>query len=150
MTERDQLEKSHFDFYSDVFFYYLFSVFDNIGHVLNNMHALGVEESKVYLKAIIEKLKNPHRELYEKLTTIIMSDEYLQAASMRKAIAHNMRPSQAVGLIAAQRGPTITVSAGEYVTAKETASCIQSILPVLTKSLDFASDYGLRQLYSEA
>lgn len=83
-TIKEYLNSHLFDYYAEIFYYYYFSVRDNIGQILNVYFNLNFEENEVYFNKIASKISDIKvREIIEdfiNLTTKI--------SKFRNAFAH--------------------------------------------------------------
>jgi len=62
--------KDWFDYYSDTFYYKLFSALDMVGHLLNVRHELGIEQQQVSFRRAVNQLPDRDNSLYIALDEI--------------------------------------------------------------------------------
>lgn len=84
--------KGWFDFYSDTFYYKLFSAWDSVGHMINVAYGLSVK--KVSFSTAVKALNNRRNEiLYKRLKELQNSTGFVKAKEIRNDIAHNYLPN---------------------------------------------------------
>ena len=94
MTNRQLHIMSEFCYYVDIFYYKIFSVFDSLGHLLNEMFSLGLIDNNVNFKSAIKKLKNNNGDLYAELTKIRGNHEFVKANKLRNYFTHYFSPCE--------------------------------------------------------
>ena len=94
MTNRQRLILIEFCYYVDVFYYKIFSAFDSLGHLLNEMFALELIDNNVNFKSAIKKLKNKNKDLYAELNKIRGNKEFIKANNLRNDFTHNFSPCE--------------------------------------------------------
>src|SRR5574341_1251062 len=87
--EKHFIIKDWFDFYSDTFYYKLFSAWDTIGHVLNVYFKLGIKPEQVYFPNAVSELRQANVDLWKKLDDILNSPAYQKAKILRNDVTHN-------------------------------------------------------------
>jgi HEPN superfamily protein len=83
--------KSWFDYYADTFYQKLFAAWAVVGHVVNEMFALGLTERQVDFAPAIKRLADG--DLATALTSVLQNDAYEVARRLRNDISHNEAPS---------------------------------------------------------
>ena len=63
--------KMWFDYFSDTFYYKLFSAWDIIGHFLNVKYGLKIPNDKVYFSIAVNKLKDINKNIYSNFNDIM-------------------------------------------------------------------------------
>lgn len=130
--------KNWFDYYSDTFYYQLFSAWDIIGHIMNVYFNLGIEKGKVDFSKAVSKVKQSNYELWLKLDNILKSPPYEKARKLRNDIAHNYLP-RSVGFTVTTKitGNTKQIGLGirTYVTSKEIVKNILEILELFQETI---------------
>lgn len=96
-TERHFHIKDWFDFYSDTFYYKLFSAWDLVGHMINLAYGLGIKKKNVYFSTAVEALKKikGNEPLYKCLKDLQESKGFKRAKEIRNDITHNYLPNVA-------------------------------------------------------
>ena len=131
--------KDQFDYYSDIFYYKLFSVWDTIGHMLNVIFEINVSLNNVHFKTVLKKLEFYNKILYEKLEKIKTDPVFEKASEIRNDITHNYLPNS-VGLIVKKTKKNITVGVKNYFTTKEIKENIESVIILLKKTIEYIKD----------
>lgn len=86
--------KRWFNFYSEIFYYKLFSAWDSIGHMMNVACCLGLDANKVHFNRVVESLNNKgNTKLYERLNELKNSASFFRASRIRHDITHNYLPN---------------------------------------------------------
>ncbi|KPJ50705.1 MAG: hypothetical protein AMJ41_00915 [candidate division Zixibacteria bacterium DG_27] len=132
--KRHHLIKRQFDYYVDVFYYKIFSAWDNIGHVLNLAYDLGIK--RVSFKCVVPKLKTSNAGLHGRLHSILEDDNFTKASDLRNTVTHNYLPSQ-VGSAVTRRGDTVFFGAGDYIPSKVIKDNAAETVNLLVKTLDY-------------
>jgi len=86
--------KAQFDFYTDVFYYKIFSAWDTVGQLLFLIFplTLGANEKPSFALAL-NKLKDHRLALYSELKNITNHPEFKIARKFRNDITHNFQPN---------------------------------------------------------
>ncbi len=79
--------KAQFNYFADVFYYKLFSAWDNLGHIINNMYELEIK--KADFRRVVKGLKNIRPDLFDKLNNLIDLDEFRKMLKFRNSSTHN-------------------------------------------------------------
>jgi hypothetical protein len=88
-----------FAFYTDVFYYKLFSALDTIGQVLVVTYQLELRakknrvDEKVDFRKAVNALKETNPVLYRNLSEIMSDPDYETARTLRNDITHNFKPT---------------------------------------------------------
>lgn len=106
--------KRWFDYFSDIFYYQIFSSWDGVGHLINEQYQLGLDLDDVSFRRIIKPLKNANQELSQKLQDLIDSDVYKTALRIRNDIAHKHLPNVPGMIVVKQKSPSIGLSGRSY------------------------------------
>lgn len=86
--------KAQFDFYTDVFYYKIFSAWDTVGHLLFLMFSLTLEASKKPSFGLaIKRLAENQLALHRSLKKITSNTEFIKARKFRNDITHNFQPN---------------------------------------------------------
>lgn len=135
--------KDWFDYYSNAFYYSLFSAWDTVGHILNVYFRLGLQPERVYFASAVSKLQHSDLDLWRKLDDVLNSPVYQKAKSLRNDITHNYLPSSTgLGITTRKSETVITTSVGirKYVTSNEIKSNAVGILNLLCECIDTLAD----------
>ena len=136
-TERHFHIKGWFDFYSDTFYYKLFSAWDLVGHMINVAYGLSIKKKGVYFSTAVEALKNKGNEpLYKCLKKIQKSSEFVKAKEIRKDITHNYLPNVA-GIRVNRSDDLKSLSLkASYITSEEVVANAQKALDLFAKTME--------------
>ncbi len=133
--------KDWFDYYSDTFYYKLFSAWDTIGHMLNIYFNLNI--GRVDFSIAVGKIKQINFELWKKLDNIQNSPAYQKAKDLRNDVTHNYLPSSAgLAVTTVRSGNTITTSLGVrgYVTSKEIMNNVLEVLSLFQETIKIIAE----------
>lgn len=137
-TKDDHLNKSWFDFYVDVFYFKIFSMYDVLAHIVNVAFILGFQKRNTSMNQnLISKLKGIDAPLSSSLSALLDSPEFIRAKEIRNDISHNYLP-HSVGMSVTRNGGTITVGIKSYIKSREiikNMNEIQSILCEMIKAI---------------
>lgn len=117
--EEDNRNKFAFEYYSDVFFYKVFSVLDAMAHLMTLIFPLtwGKKEKISFYKAL-QKIKEINHELYKELSDIIEKREFKEINRIRNNTTHNFSEGHVHSeVVQKQNGVSYTI--GKYMTVKE-------------------------------
>lgn len=132
-------DKMNFDYYTDFFYYKLFSSWDTIGHILNLFHQLEINERDVYLNRCVNKLKYKCENLYKELKKIIKNEDYTKANRIRHDITHNFPPNRigpGIKETETEKEKIIRITVGEYTTSNEIVDNVYKSLELMSKTLE--------------
>lgn len=133
--------KRWFDYYSDVFYYKLFSALDIIGHILNNTQGLKIPKDKVSFARSLEKLKGVNGGLYSNLNDIREDQVFKKASKIRNDITHNYLPSS-VGFSVTVDKRKGSLGQRSYITSQEIINNVNPMLQLFKMILDCLSAMG--------
>jgi Cthe_2314-like HEPN len=86
--------KAQFDFYTDVFYYKIFSAWDTVGQLLFLIFPLTLEANeKPSFALAIKRLKDNQLALHRSLKNITNHTEFIKARKFRNDITHNFQPN---------------------------------------------------------
>lgn len=128
--------KEWFDYYSDVFYYKLFSAWDLVGHILDVKYDLKVEEKgkKVGFHSAVNALNQKDNSLYSRLDNIRNHPEFKKASEIRNNITHNYLPSS-IGLGVNITETGVTVGLRQYITSDEIINNVRETIGLLEQTL---------------
>jgi hypothetical protein len=136
------LIKQWFDFYSDVTYYKMFTIWDTFGHVVNSKYHLGIKQRDVTFSKALESLKQKDFALHTKLRDIKDSLEFKKSRTIRDNITHNYLPSRP-GLIGNRQtndknvpGLVISFEINRYITSSDIIRNIDELLKLLKQALE--------------
>lgn len=132
--ERHHLTKADFDYYADVFYYKIFTLWHTIGHLLNVYYDLKITRPNLY-KAI-NTLNQKRPSLYDDLKLITDDPAFKKASELRNNIAHNHRPNSISESVTTTAVNQVTLGVGNYVTSKEIYSNVVASMKLLGKTLN--------------
>jgi hypothetical protein len=130
--------KNWFDYYSDNFYYKLFSAWDTIAHILNSYFDLGLEVKRLHFPNAVLALKQINLELFEKLDNILNSPPYKKAKSLRNDVTHNYLPNSRGVVVTTKLSENkvmIDIRAREYITSKEIMKNISETLELFQETV---------------
>ena len=136
-TERDFRIKGWFDFYSDTFYYKLFSAWDSIGHVIDVAYGPGIKK-RAFSKAVsaLGKIKE-NEVLYRRLNEeILKSPEFTEAKKIRNDITHNYLPNVAGIIVDRSDAPKSLSLKVSYVTSEAIVANAQEALRLFAKTIE--------------
>jgi len=116
-TRRDHDIKGLFHYYADVFYYKLFSAWDNLGHLLNIQYNLGLDRATFHKS--VDSLKAVNPAVHSKLRAIRDSADFKTMKQFRHSITHN-EPIGEVGSPIGRRSKNeVTFGTGAYITSAQ-------------------------------
>ncbi|MBU5345833.1 Cthe_2314 family HEPN domain-containing protein [Paenibacillus lautus] len=83
--------KEKFDYYSEAFYFKVFSCWEVIGHILNIQYDLKMK--KIEFKKVVRQLKSENNDMFRKLIGITNNNEFINANTYRNQITHNYSPN---------------------------------------------------------
>jgi len=128
--------KGWFDFYSDVFYYKLFSTWDLIGHALNVKYDLGVK--RVDFGKAVRALEGKNRPLHDNLESIRNAPAFQTAKKIRDNITHNSLPNT-VGMAVYKGDRFETVGLKHYTTSDEIVANVRETVALLEATMQHIS-----------
>ena len=146
LSEDDAITKSWFDFYTDITYYKLFSVWDLLGHILNITFKAEIKENDVYFPTAVRALKIKNEPLYKRLNEIINSPTYKRPKKIRNDISHNLLPNNP-GLTtdfikkSSEGKKTYQLIFKEYIPSRRITKNIQDSIGLLIKTIKFLNQY---------
>lgn len=115
--KQDHYVKSLFDYYADVFYYKLFSAWDNLGHLLDVQYDLGTD--RVTFHKAVAGLKMIRPVLYEELLGIPDCDDFKRMQKFRNSITHNELLGHIGSMIGRPSANEVTFGTGGYTPSKQ-------------------------------
>jgi hypothetical protein len=135
--------KNWFDYYSDIFYFKLFSAWDTIAHILNGYFDLCLNVKRLDFPRAVLALKPINLELFEKLDNILNSPSYKKAKSLRNDVTHNYLPNSSGWAVTTKRGEKkimIEIGEREYITSKEVMKNISEVLELFQETVKAITD----------
>lgn len=112
----------NFNYFVQIFFYKVTTLYEIIGHLIYNRFSLQINEKnprdKISFTSAISKLKSRDEKLQESLLNIKSSSNFRNGAKMRNDIAHNQPAYEISSFITVKNGLT-AFGTGSYTTSKE-------------------------------
>ena len=133
-NESDFIIKDWFDYYSDTFYFKLFSAWDVIGHLINIKYDLKIERKNISFWTAVNKLNKKHNVLYSKLEKIRRNDVFKRARDIRDDITHNYLPSS-VGLAVSMNEKGGGLGIREYIPSDEIVQNAQEVVGLFEETL---------------
>lgn len=128
--------KNQFDFYTDIFYYKLFTAFDSFGHIINLFYDLNIKEKSVTFCKAIQNLKGKNIVLYKNLNRIISDKSYKKAKNIRNEITHRYLPHHITsGIKRTER--SLSKGIGDYTTSKNIIENVDNILDIFLLTLRY-------------
>lgn len=134
--KRHHLIKHQFDYYSDVFYYKAFSVWDTIGQLLNEMYQLRMTIDKVDFNKCIQKLKTVDKRLYDDLQEIWNAPNFEQAREIRNSIVHRHPANRQGPSFGRPSENGITFGGCSYTPSQTILDNIKQVLELLALTLE--------------
>jgi hypothetical protein len=136
-TERHFQIKGWFDFYSDTFYYKLFSAWDLVGHMINVAYGLGIKKRDVYFSAAVDALgKKGDEPLHKCLNKLQQSKRFKRAKNIRKDITHNYLPNVAgIKVHRSDDSKSLSLKAS-YITSESVVANTQEALDLFAKTIE--------------
>lgn len=134
--ERHHLIKHQFDYYSDVFYYKAFSVWDTIGQLLNEVYQLHIPVDKVDFKRCIQKLKDVDEHLHNALQEIWNTSNFEQAREIRNSIVHRHPANRQGPSFGRPAQNAITFGGCSYTPSQTILDNIKQVLELLALTLE--------------
>ena len=124
-SERDHEVKMMFDYYADIFYYKLFSCWDNVGHLLNLQYDLEIKRTTFH--SALEKLQTVNNSLWLRLQPIRDSSDFQIMKELRHNVTHNELPGH-IGSGIGKQADGFTFGGGDYTQSKViTANSVASL-----------------------
>jgi hypothetical protein len=138
-TKRDFHIKGWFDFYSDTFYYKLFSAWDLVGHMIKVAYGLGIKKRAISFSTAVDALGKikENESLYRRLNEEIQkSPEFTKAKDIRRDITHNYLPNVA-GIRVDRSDDLKSLSLKtSYITSDEVVANAQEALGLFAKTIE--------------
>ena len=136
-TEKHFQIKGWFDFYSDTFYYKLFSAWDLVGHMINVAYRLGIKKKDVYFYRAVKALKNKGNEpLYKCLKELQSSPGFDRANTIRNDATHNYLPNVAGFRVYRNNDLKSLSLKASYITSEEIVANAQEALDLFAKTIE--------------
>ncbi len=140
-NEQNFSNKINYDFYSDFFYYKLFSAWDIVGHIINIIFQLEIKENNVsFGKCYCDKLKSINVELYNGLGNILQDNDFKKANRIRNDISHNLSPNNIGAMISDGKKIENTIvyqiGIGKYTKSKEFLDNVYKSLDLMYQTLE--------------
>ena len=133
-TERHFHIKGWFDFYSNTFYYKLFSAWDLIGHMINVAYGLGVK--KADLSRVVEALSKKNEPLYKRMKELQGFPAFHRAKTIRNDITHNYLPNVAAFRVYRSDDSKSVSLDVSYTTSDEVVANAQEALLLFAKTIE--------------
>jgi Cthe_2314-like HEPN len=115
-NESDHRVKGLFDYYVDVFYYKLFSAWDNLGQLLNVTYELEIDRPTFH--KVVDALSGVNTFLHSRLAAIRDSDDFKTMREFRHAVTHNELLGH-IGSMFRRSQNGITLGTGRYIPSKQ-------------------------------
>lgn len=129
--------KAQFDFYTDVFYYKIFSAWDTVGQLLFLIFSLtlGANEKPSFALAL-NKLKDHRLALYSELKNITNHPEFKIARKFRNDITHNFQPNSLGSNARMPHENMMTFGGATYTPSRAFKENVVHTLDLFAKTLD--------------
>jgi hypothetical protein len=128
--------KYFFDYYSDIFYYKTFGVWDSILHLINIFYEINIQEyNKGFKKNIMKELKKHDKELYNYLNELRKDEVYKKANKIRNDLTHNFPPNDVGPGVKRYENGYTAFAAGNYTTSKEFKENMDGIIKLLANTV---------------
>lgn len=129
--------KHQFDFYTDVFYYKLFSAWDTVGQLLFLIYDLKLASNqKVSFALAVRKLNDDHPALHESLGGIMNHPEFIKARRLRNDITHNFLPNSLGSSVRMPKENMMTGGGASYTRAAEFKENVVNVLELFAETLE--------------
>ena len=125
--------KDWFDYYSDTFYYKLFSAWDTLGQMLNVKYDLNLKEPS--FSRVLKELRKCHNILYAKLTKITNNTVFKEAKKIRNDITHNYLPSS-TGIAVTKNKRSVGVGIRDYITSDEISDNVRQVITLFERTVE--------------
>ena len=136
--------KDWFDYFSDTFYYKLFSSLDMVGHFINLQYELGVKPKQVHFNSsLVNKLHTKDLHLHKGLKEILEDPIYLEANRLRNDITHNYLPGSAGLSVTREKGDGwegIQLGIRAYTSSSAIMSNVQQAVSLLERIVDLVTE----------
>lgn len=139
-SEEDWKPKSLFDYFSDAFYHKLFSAWDTIGHLLNDIY--GLKLKKPSFRGAVQKLQQVHQSLSAAINQIMESPDFQQMRKLRHAITHNYLPGHPGSNVARKSEKELTFGVGTYIPSQVIKANMEIALDLLAATLKTIISHG--------
>ncbi|OZB94145.1 Cthe_2314 family HEPN domain-containing protein [Paenibacillus sp. XY044] len=126
--------KEKFDYYSDVFYFKVFSCWEVIGHILNIRYDLKMK--KIEFKKVVRQLKRKDNDMFLKLFEIINNIDFIKANTYRNQITHNYSPNMPGLVRSIDENGMVIEYVQEYYSSRVVYDNIKSVLELLKRSIE--------------
>lgn len=146
-TENNFIDKSSFDFYTDFFYFKLFSSFDSLCHIINLLYQITTNKKEIgFNNKFFDKLKMKNKSLAELLFNILDNDDFKRAKEIRNNITHNFSPNQISTTIEEKIEDNKIIGVithNKYFTSKDIKENVYKSLGILYQALELFFEKSL-------
>lgn len=129
--------KAQFDYYTDIFYYKMFSVLDTIGHLLFVMYELELKgKERPSFASAVNKLKDIRPNLHNGLSSIMKQPDFTIARRFRNDITHNFQPNTLGSSVRLVNKNMITFGGADYVPSSAFKENVFQSLHLIVKILE--------------
>jgi len=119
--------KDGFDFYADIYYFKVISVFDGIWQILNVYFNLGLTVDKVKFFSVCSELKKINKQTGTSLEKIFKDNRYEKGKDLRNSIEHRL-PVGAQGAGIRRKEKSTIFSISEYTSSRQTVEIAKDLL----------------------
>jgi len=134
--ERQHLIRLHFYYFAEIFYYYAFTIFDTIGHIIKEMFRLEIRRNVNFVEAV-KRLKPIDSILYDSLKSILESSVYRKAKQIRNNGTHNFAPGYCGPAYSRDELTTFSYGENDYIPSRQIMENALELLHLLDKTNTF-------------
>lgn len=128
----------NFNYFVQIFFYKVATLYEIIGHLLYNRFSLPIDENnwkdKISFNSAVSKLQSKNKKLHKSLNNIKSAANFRAGAQMRNDIAHN-QPAYEISSAITVKGELRAFGSGSYTTSKEVKQTMINYLNSVQETL---------------
>jgi len=129
--------KHQFDFYTDVFYYKIFSAWDTVGQLLFLIYDLKrASNEKAGFASAVRELKDDHAALRESLASITNHPEFAKSRKFRNDITHNFLPNSLGSTVRMPKENMMTGGGANYTPSTEFKENVVNVLELFAETLE--------------
>ena len=132
--------KDQFDFYTDVFYYKIFSAWDTLGQILCLVYRLKLPPRQISFASSTAKLKHVDANLFNDIDRIRNNPEFIKANKFRNDITHNFLSNALGSDVRLPHENMVTFGGRTYIPTTVFKDNVFQTLYLFAKSLELIKD----------
>jgi hypothetical protein len=128
--------KEEFDYYSDIYFYKIFSAYNSLLHFINILYLLELNDYDVDFYKIIPGLKAKNNKMASALHGIIKDNRFIEVKKLRNDLTHNFSPFIIDSGVRRIDENSMKFDAGKYTISDEVVKGVRDALDLMNDMLD--------------